>query len=85
MLDLKLPRYSGFEVLSWLRNESNFKQLPVVILTSSEQEVDIDLAYTLGANSYLVKPLDTNTLLEMVRSLDLFWVMFNRPPKLELS
>ncbi|MBD2679351.1 MULTISPECIES: response regulator [Nostoc] len=85
LLDLKLPRYSGFEVLTWLRNESNIKHLPVIVLTSSEQQVDIDLAYTLGANSYLVKPPDTNTLLEMVRSLGLFWVVFNRPPRLEPS
>ncbi|MDZ8187721.1 MAG: response regulator [Nostoc sp. ChiSLP02] len=85
LLDLKLPRYSGFEVLTWLRNESNIKHLPVVVLTSSEQQIDIDRAYSLGANSYLVKPPDTNTLLEMARSLGLFWVMFNRPPRLEPS
>lgn len=85
LLDLKLPRYSGFQVLSWLRNESNLKHLPVVVLTSSEQQVDIDRAYALGANSYLVKPPDTNTLLDMVRSVGLFWVVFNRPPQLEVS
>ena len=85
LLDLKLPRCSGFQVLTWLRNESNLKHLPVVVLTSSEQQVDIDRAYALGANSYLVKPPDTNTLLEMVRSVGLFWVVFNRPPQLEVS
>lgn len=85
LLDLKLPRYSGFEVLTWLRNESNLRHLPVVVLTSSDQQVDIDRAYALGANSYLVKPPDTNTLLEMVRSVGLFWVVFNRPPQLEVS
>lgn len=85
LLDLKLPRCSGFQVLTWLRNESNLKNLPVVVLTSSEEQVDIDRAYALGANSYLVKPPDPNTLLEMVRSVGLFWVVFNRPPQLELS
>lgn len=84
LLDLKLPRYSGFQVLTWLRSESNLKHLPVVVLTSSEQQVDIKRAYALGANSYLVKPPSTNTLLEMVRSVNLFWVVFNRPPQLEL-
>lgn len=85
LLDLKLPRYSGFEVLTWLRNESNLRHLPLVVLTSSEQQVDITRAYTLGANSYLVKPPDQNTLLEMVRAVGLFWIVFNRPPQLELS
>ncbi len=78
LLDLKLPRVSGFEVLSWLRNKSNIKHLPVVILTSSDQQVDIERAYTLGANSYLAKPPDPSVLLEMVQVLGLYWLSFNR-------
>lgn len=79
LLDLKLPRLSGFEVLAWLQ-ESAIKYLPVVVLTSSEEQVDIDKAYALGANSYLTKPIDFNTLLEMVKTLGLYWVNMNRPP-----
>lgn len=85
LLDLKLPRYSGFEVLNWLRNESDLKHLPVVVLTSSDQQVDIDRAYAVGANSYLAKPPDPNTLLEMVKALGLYWVIFNRSPRIEMS
>ncbi|MBD2258309.1 response regulator [Pseudanabaena sp. FACHB-2040] len=85
LLDLKLPRYSGFEVLTWLRDESTLKHLPVVVLTSSEYQIDIDRAYALGANSYLVKPPDTDGLLEMVKAVGLFWLIFNRPPQLGIS
>lgn len=78
LLDLKLPRRSGFEVLSWLRNESDIKHLPVVVLTSSDQQVDIERAYSLGANSYLTKPPAPNALLEMVQVVGLYWLCFNR-------
>ncbi|HEY9667595.1 MAG TPA: response regulator [Coleofasciculaceae cyanobacterium] len=78
LLDLKLPRRSGFEVLSWLRNESTIKHLPVVVLTSSDQQVDIERAYALGANSYLAKPPEPSVLLEMVQVLGLYWLSFNR-------
>jgi CheY-like chemotaxis protein len=78
LLDLKLPRRSGFEVLSWLRNESNIKHLPVVVLTSSDQQVDIERAYALGANSYLTKPPAPNALQEMVQVVELYWLSFNR-------
>ncbi len=85
LLDLKLPRYSGFEVLSWLRNESNVKQLPVVILTSSDYQLDIDRAYELGANSYLAKPPGPDALLEMVQAVGLYWIVHNRPPQTGIS
>jgi CheY-like chemotaxis protein len=78
LLDLKLPRRSGFEVLSWLRNESTIKHLPVVVLTSSDQPIDIERAYALGANSYLTKPPAPDALLEMVRVVGLYWLSFNR-------
>lgn len=81
LLDLKLPRHSGFEVLTWLRQTPHLKHLPVVVLTSSDQQADIDRAYGLGANSYLTKPPNPNTLLEMVQTLGLYWLMFNRPPQ----
>src|SRR5512140_200503 len=57
LLDLKMPRLSGFDVLSWLRSETGFSKLPVIVLTSSNHEMDIQRAYDLGANSYLVKPV----------------------------
>ena len=85
LLDLKLPRFSGFEVLIWLRGKSDLQHLPVVVLTASEYQTDIDRAYALGANSYLVKPPDTDALLEMVKAVDLFWLIFNRPPQLGLG
>jgi CheY-like chemotaxis protein len=85
LLDLKLPRRSGFDVLKWLRTESNLKHLPVVVLTSSEQQSDIDRAYATGANSYLAKPPGPIALLEMVRTIDLYWILFNRSPKTEIS
>jgi CheY-like chemotaxis protein len=85
LLDLKLPRYSGFEVLSWVRNESDFKYLPVVVLTSSDQEVDIKRAYAVGANSYLTKPPSLNMLLEMVQAIGLYWLIYNRSPQTDIS
>lgn len=85
LLDLKLPRYSGFDVLNWLRNHPELKHLPVAVLTSSDQQVDIDRAYTLGANSYLTKPPSPNTLQEMVKAIDLFWIVFNQPPRIDAN
>ncbi len=85
LLDLKLPRRSGFDVLNWLRNESDIKHLPVVVLTSSEQQSDIERAYAAGANSYLAKPPSPAELLEMARTIGLYWILFNRPPKARIS
>ena len=85
LLDLKLPRYSGFEVLSWLRTESNLKQLPVVVLTSSDYQQDIDRAYKVGANSYLAKPPAPDALLEMVQTVGLYWSVLNRPPQIGMT
>lgn len=85
LLDLKLPRYSGFEVLSWLRTESNLRQLPVIVLTSSDYQLDIDRAYELGANSYLAKPPGPDALLEMVQTVGLYWLTLNRPPQTGMS
>ena len=85
LLDLKLPRRSGLDVLQWLRQESEVKYLPVVVLTSSEQQIDIDRAYAAGANSYLAKPPSPPALLEMVRAIGLYWLLFNRPPRTEVS
>ncbi len=81
LLDLKLPRRSGLEVLEWLKQQRAIKRLPVVVLTSSQENADINRAYDLGANSYLVKPVDFDPLLEMVKTLGLYWVVMNEKPE----
>jgi CheY-like chemotaxis protein len=80
LLDLKLPRKSGHEVLEWLRKQPMLKRLTVVVLTSSQQSSDINRAYDLGANSYLVKPVTFNALVEMVKVLNFYWVILNEKP-----
>jgi CheY-like chemotaxis protein len=79
LLDIKLPGKSGLEVLGWIRSEPRFKLMPVVMLTSSTQPSDITRAYELGANAYLVKPAELGTLIELVRTIDTYWVRTNTP------
>jgi CheY-like chemotaxis protein len=80
LLDLKLPRKSGLEVLSWLRAQPELKRLPVIVLTSSKETSDVNRAYELGANSYLVKPVMFDTLLGMITTLGLYWLTMNESP-----
>jgi CheY-like chemotaxis protein len=80
LLDIKLPKRSGFDVLSFVRHQDRTKHIPVVMLTSSNQPGDIKRAYELGANSYLVKPVRQDALLEMVRSLNMYWITLNQGP-----
>jgi CheY-like chemotaxis protein len=80
LLDLKLPRRSGLEVLGWIRSQPGLKRLPIVVLTSSKESIDINRAYDLGANSYLVKPVGFDSLLELVKSLEIYWMMLNQNP-----
>jgi CheY-like chemotaxis protein len=80
LLDLKLPRRSGFEVLEAIRANRQTRNTPVVVLTSSNQQNDIERAYDLGANSYLVKPVGRDSLVAMVRALDAFWIKLNQAP-----
>ncbi len=82
LLDLKIPRKSGLEVLCWIRHHPNLKRLPVTVLTSSKHDRDINLAYEGGANSYLVKPVGFDALLEMVKLIDLYWLRLNENPTL---
>lgn len=77
LLDLKLPRRSGFEVLGFIRGQEATRHTPVVVLTSSSQHGDIQRAYEAGTNSYLVKPVGRDALLEMVRSLEAYWIKLN--------
>jgi CheY-like chemotaxis protein len=83
LLDLKLPRRSGLEVLAWVRQESPVKRLPVVVLTSSRESVDVNRAYDLGVNSYLTKPVGFEALLEMVKNVNLYWLVMNEFPELK--
>ena len=80
LLDLKLPRRSGLEVLEWMRAQPDLRRIPVVVLTSSRESVDVNKAYDLGANSYLVKPVTFNDLVELITTLDLYWLILNERP-----
>jgi DNA-binding response OmpR family regulator len=77
LLDLKLPRRSGFEVLQWMRSHLLLRRTPVVILTSSDTNSDLSRAYDLGANSYLVKPVIPASLTTMVAQIDSYWLRLN--------
>lgn len=83
LLDLKMPRKTGFEVLEWLRQQPGFKRLIVVVLTSSNQVNDINRAYDLGSNSYLVKPTSVDALIEMVKDINRYWLELNEAPELQ--
>ncbi len=80
LLDLKMPKIDGLEVLRRLRSDERTKLLPVVILTSSDEEQDIVQGYNLGANSYVRKPVDFAKFCEAVRQLRLYWSLLNEPP-----
>jgi CheY-like chemotaxis protein len=77
LLDVKLPRVSGLEVLAWIRNQPRLRRLPVILLTSSSQTADINRAYDLGANSFLVKPPDLDSLTQLVKTVAHYWVQTN--------
>lgn len=85
LLDLKLPRRSGHEVLEWLRQQPDLKRLPVIMLTSSREILDVNQSYELGVNSYLVKPIGFAALVEMLKTLNLYWLMLNEPPEVQYS
>lgn len=80
LLDIKLPKVDGLEVLRQLKGDPRTKAIPVVILTSSREEQDIVNGYHLGVNSYLQKPVDFDRFREIVRQLGLYWIVVNEPP-----
>jgi len=80
LLDLKLPKVDGLEVLRRVKQHDQLRSIPVVVLTSSQEESDIVESYRLGVNSYIVKPVDFERFTEAVRQLGLYWLLLNQPP-----
>ena len=80
LLDLKLPRRSGLDVLRWIQEHPSLQSLIVLVLSSSREATDVDQAYQLGARSYLVKPLSLGERLELARSIKHYWLKLNVPP-----
>lgn len=80
LLDLKLPKVDGLEVLKEIRNTPHLKSLPVVMLTSSKEEQDLLRSYELGVNAYVVKPVDFSEFLRAISDLGIFWAVLNEPP-----
>ncbi|HEX9348958.1 MAG TPA: response regulator [Gemmatimonadales bacterium] len=81
LLDLKLPKVDGLEVLRRLKGDARTKAIPIVVLTSSREEPDIERAYALGANSYIVKPVDFEAFARAVSDVGLYWLLLNHPPQ----
>lgn len=79
-LDLKMPKMDGLEVLQYMKAEPALQTIPVVMLTSSNQEVDLVKSYRLGVNAYVVKPVDAKQFMDSVQELGLFWGIVNEPP-----
>ncbi|MBW4693034.1 MAG: response regulator [Lyngbya sp. HA4199-MV5] len=80
LLDLKLPKISGIQVLQTLRNHPRTQRLIVVVMTSSQEDSDLNTCYDLGVNSYIVKPLDFQQFLNIARDVGLYWLLLNKPP-----
>jgi len=84
LLDLKLPKIDGLEVLRELKKHDRTRPIPVVVLTSSREESDLVESYKMGVNSYLVKPVDFDQFMESVRNLGLYWLLLNQAPETEI-
>ena len=80
LLDLKLPKVDGLEVLQQIKSDENLKIIPVVVLTSSHEEKDMVASYRLGVNAYVVKPVDFHEFVNAIRELGFFWAIINEPP-----
>jgi DNA-binding response OmpR family regulator len=80
LLDLKLPKVDGLEVLESIKSNDNLKMIPVVVLTSSREERDMVASYKLGVNAYVVKPVDFHEFVNAIKELGVFWAIINEPP-----
>ena len=80
MLDIKMPRVDGLEVLRQIKSDPNLRHIPIVMLTSSREEKDLVRSYDLGVNAFVVKPVDFAQFLEAIRALGVFWAIINEPP-----
>ncbi len=80
LLDLKLPKVDGLEVLKQIKGDEDLRAIPVVMLTSSREEKDLVQSYNLGVNAYVVKPVDFHDFVESLKELGLFWAVINQPP-----
>ncbi len=81
LLDLKLPKVNGLEVLKAIKSDEHTRAIPVVIVTSSQEDPDVKTAYALGANSYVVKPVSSDAFIDAMSKLGLYWLLVNKPPK----
>jgi hypothetical protein len=79
LLDLKLPKFNGLEVLESIKTHPVFRTIPVVVLTSSAEDSDIKTAYNLGANSYIIKPVEFDKFIEVAAQIELYWTVLNNP------
>jgi DNA-binding response OmpR family regulator len=80
LLDLKLPKVDGLEVLQQVKSDENLRMIPVVVLTSSHEEKDMIASYKLGVNAYVVKPVDFHEFVNAIKELGVFWAVINQPP-----
>jgi DNA-binding response OmpR family regulator len=80
LLDLKLPKVNGLEVLETIKSDENLRMIPVVVLTSSREERDMVASYKLGVNGYVVKPVDFHEFVNAIKELGVFWAIINEPP-----
>lgn len=80
LLDLKMPKVDGMEVLKTIRNSVEYKNIPVIMLTSSQMETDIVKSYEVGANAFVIKPVDFSEFIKVVKGIGYFWAIINTPP-----